>query len=517
MKTFLAKHKSGILADLFLFALAFVVYLPTLNGAQISDDYGLTDLGQKYSFTELGSLFSAAAPSFLRPFPMLTWWIQFQVAGIHALPSHLLNTGLHAGTACILFWFLSRVGVGRIASLLAASLFVLTPIAPEAVTWAAGRYDVMALFFIMLTICLYYIAIQKRSRAILAGSLAAAALALLSKEAALTLVVLVPLAELMFGFMGTPAAAGGTSAAADTTDAATVATPKQRLIFSTCRLAPFIILFAGYFLLRWSVLGSMGGYSNVSLFGAPGWEATKSTFWVLLTPFNSIVFQDRTINLVGLYVGLLCLLSLALVLLRWRRTEAPARRAWAFMAAFFLCSLLPVYSSVFMGDYTQTLRESRYLYIPTLGLITVMVVGLMEFGWKSRMWRVPVTAALALLVPLYFWGLNHNNRPWERASSITAAIPEETRLLLPDPAPETKIFFQMVPRWSGAYVYVNGLTQAVHWKYGRTDLKIYCIDGQIDPADAADGYLFLYDEGSGNLKMVRRPYGPAGPTGFVPC
>lgn len=486
-------YRAGAVACLSLFLLALLAYYPILGNALIGDDYNLAQTAGEIPLSHIWRLVRVLSPEFMRPLPILSWWLEYNIFGFEGLPGHLANVLLHAGSGFLLYLFLARMGAARLTAWLAAAIFVLNPVAPESVTWAAGRFDVMSLFFLLLTLCLYLLAMREESTAMFAGALLAAAAALLSKESAVVLVVLLPALELLEGNAGSG----------------------RRLFFSGNRLAQigmrlgaFFLILVVYLLLRLAVVGGIGGYSGAPLFGIPSADSVIDTAGTLLAPLNSFMFPSSTIHAVEAYTAGLLLLSLALVARRWRQVLGKVRRLWLFLAVFLLVSLGPVYSYVFIvnNGVRRDMNCSRFLYVTAMALTTLVVVGLLEFGWQRRGWRMFAAGAVALLLPVYFWGLNHNNRPWQEAAAISENIPRQTRLLLPDPPAGATLYFQAVPFWqSGAYVYVNGLERAVRWQYGREDLVILKLAPGQDPPEAAGGYLFAYDPGTEGVRLVRGP------------
>lgn len=94
---------------------------------------------------------------------------------------------------------MDRLGARKLTAFVAALLFLLTPIAPEAVTWLSGRADVLVLFFMLLAMVLYSVYLTKRSWAAFSGAMLASATALLSKEQGYIVIILLPSMDFLFG------------------------------------------------------------------------------------------------------------------------------------------------------------------------------------------------------------------------------------------------------------------------------------------------------------------------------
>ena len=479
-----------------VFALvAIVVYWPILNNTLIGDDYFYTVKVGELSFSGLGHLFDIH-PSFVRPLPTLVFWLQFKLFGVAALPSHLINVIIHAANAFLLFCLLVRLGISRNASLLCGFLFLITPVAVEPVTWSSGRFDLMSTFFVLLASVLYLASVKNRSTAAFAGAIAAAFSAMFSKESAMALVLVFPAIELIYGILGEAGNSGDTGAR------------RGRWRRSGIRLVIFYSMFAGYIALRYAILGRLGGYRDVPFIAVPDLLASTRTIWTFLSPVSSqLASRQLLLILAGIFLMLLTM-SQVLVLIRWKQASAAARKAWLFLVVMTAATIVPVNTQLFSFGIGSNLRDSRELYIVSMLAIAIMVIGLFEFGWRKKEWRVMATISVLLLVPLWSWGVVKNNSLWEESAAVSSAILEGTQELLPEPPPDSRLYYLNVPEWDGAYVFVTALKYAVASQYGRKDLQVVQIrreDVDFDINDTADGYLLVYDREQTRIVLIHGP------------
>ncbi|MBI5870703.1 MAG: glycosyltransferase family 39 protein [Actinobacteria bacterium] len=483
--------------------LALLSYWSIMNNTQVADDWGLLSRTVQIPSSELWRLFLVQSPLFIRPVPFFTVWIFYQVFGLNPMPSHLLNVIVHAINACLLIWVLGKFSVSRLTCYLAAILFLVTPIGAESVGWTTGRFGVICLFFILLTLGFYVTFLQNgRQRYFLAALLTTVA-AWFSKEPSMILVILIPLLELVFL----------TAPSDDQSKRSFKTTLRLNFRPILIRLSILFFLFAAYIALRYAIMGRLGGAPYVPLFGKPNLRAIAVTFEALLAPLDRLEVSRNIMLPIAAYVGTLYLISLSLVVLNWKRSAAASHRAWLFFALFFAITLVPIYSFAFMTGLSAYLINSRMFYLPYAAFISVMVIGLLEFGWKSPTWRIIVAMAILPLVPVFIWGLNQNNKVWERASVIAFNILDETQEQLPDPPPDAKLYFRNVPRLEGAHIMASALKESLQLKYDRRDIEVYYVNPDpnlIDffpdkAAESGDGYLFDYDWDSGRLSLVRGP------------
>jgi protein O-mannosyl-transferase len=157
-----------------------------------------------------------AVPSWLdgagafRPLSQWLLGVQRGLFGFDPLGDHLLRLGLHLAST-LLVWRLGRDLTGRRGgeasplAFAAAALFLVHPLATEAVTYLSGFASLLAGFLSLLTIDLW----RRRLRAggppprwPAGGSLAAFALALAAKETAAAVLLALPLVDLVAGGPG---------------------------------------------------------------------------------------------------------------------------------------------------------------------------------------------------------------------------------------------------------------------------------------------------------------------------
>ncbi|MHB9111517.1 MAG: hypothetical protein ACYC4D_02665 [Thermoleophilia bacterium] len=480
---------------------AILAYISILNTAPIADDYGHLTRMDRIPTSELWRLVTLQSPTFIRPLPFLQIWIFYRIFGLEWLPSHVVNVFMHGGTAFFLYWFLKKIGISMTAAFLTATLFLLTPLAPEAVSWPAGRFDVWCLMFMIPSLGLYINSIRSGSRTAFAGSMVLALSALLSKETSMILLVLFPVLEILFVLYPSRIAEWRTTICSNAF---------RQTVF---RLLVFFFIFAAYIAMRYAIMGRLGNYRNVSLFGMPGIKTSGRTMLTLLSPLDALEVSNGVIVALRAYTGVLFAASMVFVVLRWKRASIAARRSWLFSVAFFISSLLLVFQSAFVIGISNYLNDSRFFYIPMAGFYGVLVIGLLEFSWMNRRWRAAVIISLAALIPVFTWGVHMNNQAWIYAARIGTEITDETYRLLPDPPPDSKIYIDNIPKGWGGHLLANGTIQALELKYNRRDLKFEyshpIMDNPRSPMKSIentdDGYLLSYDWDTGTLTLVHSP------------
>ncbi len=127
-----------------------------------------------------------------RPLTILSLALNRLLLGAEPLGFHLVNVLLHAAVTVLLYHLLLRWGGGRTAALVAALLFAVHPIHAEVINIVVGRAELLAALFLLLAL----IAADCQGWWAVTGTALAFLAALLAKEHALVLLVLLPLRDL---------------------------------------------------------------------------------------------------------------------------------------------------------------------------------------------------------------------------------------------------------------------------------------------------------------------------------
>jgi hypothetical protein len=174
---------------------ALAVYLPTISGGFLSDDYSLLHFFYGADAVEVAgrvakTFVSGVGPpsNQYRPLTMASFAANTLLNGADAPAWRLVNIALHAANAtlvALLSWQLAGPGThfaGR-AALIAGLAFAWFAPSAEAVAWIAARFDGMALLFMLLAACAFMASRAWWDRYGL-SSLVASVLAFMCKESA---------------------------------------------------------------------------------------------------------------------------------------------------------------------------------------------------------------------------------------------------------------------------------------------------------------------------------------------
>jgi Dolichyl-phosphate-mannose-protein mannosyltransferase len=330
-----------------LAALTLALYAPFVSGYWLTDDFAHIDQLEHATFT--GVFGSPDAFGFYRPIPQLSLLVDLRIFGERPWVFRLTNLLLHLAVVGAAWLVATMVLASTRGAFLATLGFVLTPKAhPVAVLWPAARAELLMALFSLLTVAFWIRWDRSGARRWLTAACVTYSLALLSKETA----VLLPLVLLVLPLPQKPTA--------------------RRLAG-----ASVLIVNAGALLVVRSLTGAM-------TLGA------GDAHYAMTTPVSRWVRNARNYFWRALPSPLALLLLTGLPSLLARRHD-PEPRADAAIG-----SLAIVAVAWFVTFILPTLpiagRSELYLYLPGFGIC--LLVG----GLLARVWREAGRTVLAGLV-----------------------------------------------------------------------------------------------------------------------
>ena len=386
-----------LLAAALLVALIVLAYLPGLRGGFAFDDYNSIVDNTALELRDLNpaslldaALSRAGTGPLARPLAMLSFAANRTFTGLDPWPFKLTNLAIHALNA-LLVWALlrqllptlaPRIGVADRNSVawLIAALWALHPINLTSVLYVVQRMTSLSATFVLLSL-LVYIAGRQRATPGRArwpwGSALLAALALLCKETALSLVFYLAIVESTVPRAGRPAWSRG-----------------ARLMLSTFAIA--LLAIGGWYV--WQVV--MPGYAGREFTLAERlWSEARVLFaylHLMLVPLPDAftLFHDDFALSRGALSPPTTLLSAAglaalSALVWWRRAAQPYLVfgwAWFVLGHVLEGSVIPL----------ELMHEHRN-YLPGLGIITALTLAAADGLALTRLRAVRSLVAIVVL------------------------------------------------------------------------------------------------------------------------
>jgi hypothetical protein len=507
-----------LLSMLGVAAIAAAAYLPVLGTGFSSDDFfilsrvrALNGLEHPLAYFQFGFF------DYYRPVVFLSHALDWEMWGLNPFGYHLRSLLLHA-VCSVLVLLIGRRLLSAPVAAIAATLFALHPASHEAVYWMAARFDLMATAFTLAALwCL------SDDRPIWRGiGLLAFAIGLLSKESAISLVIVAPawdvfVARRSFGSVirrllpllvivgmyamvrmygaDLDAAGGGRrlpKAAMALMLMVAVLAHAWHHNRGAARPSPLLRVMRHRWLHPVLLVIVAGGIGLVLLAwpmtSAPVSRAIGFTAYVAFYFVSPVVFPSppdwvfAPVAWPDALIGLLVVLTLAWIVLRFHRTIVQ-EASLLFLCVFIVAALLPV-SSMTGG--------LRYLYLATAGVVLLA-------GWLLE--RVAPRARLAaaigvtLLLAISLAQLMQAGRHWRAGSDMQRA----GVLLMADaatPCGTRDVVMLTTPSGIGG-VYANFLYEAFDVladcppKSFSTLLRVVGSDAHVDVTTAADGSIEL--------------------------
>jgi protein O-mannosyl-transferase len=280
----------------------------------------------------------------------LTWFslmADCSIAGVNPAVHHSVNAVFHGTAVVLVFLFLRRATgyTGRAA--IAAALFGIHPLRAESVAWVAERKDVLFACTAALSLLLYSWYVERPSRGRYIAACTAVVLSLLSKPAAVTLPLLLLIADYWPLRRRIP----------------WIQLLIEKLPLIACALVIAILTWigqeaAGAFTLMEHIPASVRAVKSAEWLS----RYLGHTFWptALVIPYD----YNQSLGGAGFFWILAIAITGATVALRRLRPYLLAGWLW------FVIGLIPSLGFIQAGGQSMA---DRFTYVPHIGLLTALV------------------------------------------------------------------------------------------------------------------------------------------------
>ena len=355
---------------------SLLVFYKTLKYDFVADDWLLI-----YDKADFLNDWSNLKTVFVQPFPAVTYepipfyrpiitlanFINFHLSGKTTFGYHLVNLGFHILNAILLYLLIFLLFKSELLSLFTALFFAVHPIHTNSVVWISGRPDLIACFFVILSV-IFFIQRKERTGAprvlLLAGSLLSYLFALFSKEMALAL----PLFLFILDYVS----------------------EKEVIKKKMIPYIPFLIVALLYVILRVSVFGNLGtgrSYSSANPF-----QRFLTIFPTYFYYFKKLIFpvylnfSPRVLTITSLFSlkfwGSLIFFAVVLALglsLRKSAKEVSFGIFWILAFLVPVLNLVPLYASV----------KEWWAYIPSIGFCLILgKLAETAVDWEKRLFEI---------------------------------------------------------------------------------------------------------------------------------
>jgi protein O-mannosyl-transferase len=380
----LAGLRLDLLVYLALFLATFAVYAQVRNFDFVNYDdpeYTTGNPHVQQGLTVQGLEWALTAREAANWFP-LTWvshMLDFQFFGPDSRWHHLHNVLLHALTAILLFIFLHQATGMRWRSALVAFLFALHPLHVESVAWVAERKDVLSACFWFLTLWLYVRYTERPGTGRYLAVVSGFCLGLMAKP----MVVTLPLVLLLLDYWPRPRL-------------------RQEWPKALWEKLPLLGLSGAGSILAYLAQKHGGAIKDIPLEARLGNAAQSYVLYILKifwpTRLAVVYPYPRSFPVFPLLAEgiLLAIVTSGVFVLRRRSPYLLMGWGW------FLITLVPVIGLVQVGVQAHA---DRYMYIPSAGLLVMLIWGVSEILERLRATAlaVPLAVAACLVCTVMSW------------------------------------------------------------------------------------------------------------------
>lgn len=369
------------------------VYIRTIGfGFVYDDNFQVVENVWIRDFANLPQIFSKHVWGFLtvkptaniyRPMMHVIYMIEYHIFGLSAGGFHLVNVLFHSLNSILVLLISYRLVLksglsdidpkAKFIALGAGLIFALHPINSESVSWVSALPELSFTFFLLAS--LYFYLTSEGTGLKYFFSLGFFLLALLSKETAMALILIIPVYELLIR-----GDKGG---------------------FRWKTYLPYLIVAILYMIVRTYVLGGLTAQKNIDLSlyesAINVFPLVTSYFLKLIFPLNLNVLYEfhpiRSITELSVILSLLGIAVLVIALYLLRRT-----RLIVFLIIWILIPILPV---LYVPALSATAFAERYLYLPSAGyalLLSYFLVNLFYLKGSVIYRYIAIVAALSILV-----------------------------------------------------------------------------------------------------------------------
>jgi hypothetical protein len=359
-----------------LVAIVIAAFSGSLKFPLLADDYAHIWNARNADAQALLAHFTVPETDlFFRPVVYCSYALDALWAGLSPATWRAAGLAWHLVNSLLVYCLCRELGLGRAGSFMGALIFGLHGSRPEAVTWVAARFDLMAVAFGLGSV----LAALRGSRWWISSGLLL--LAVMSKESAY---VVPALAAAMLWYMGLRWGEIGKT------------------------IAPMVGIEALVFAYRVWLLGGIGGYRDsvngaavIFQFGLPSTlKAMFSRFW------GTMIFPLNWTGGLGIVTGVFLSAAIAaLGYVAWRGAER--RKLLLGIAVATICSL-PVHQFLSIGP---DLEKSRVLYFASVGLAIL-------FGAMFERVDGKTIACAVALIGFQWAALQNNLGHWRHVGEL---------------------------------------------------------------------------------------------------
>jgi hypothetical protein len=427
--------------------LVSIGYVRIINAYFVSDDFERIAEASRGPLSYFGTAWDGTTgrPAYYRPLIVQTYALDYALWGLKPAPYHLVNLFLH--------WFVSLLVALLVIELLIAGgaeprkafwpgaaaglAFAAAARHTEAVSWISGRADVAAALFALGALIVYvrFRAVENRTRYLVWLTAPLYALALLCKESALTLPLVVLALEV---FLYRPLWKREN--------------PRRYLVPGLfLGMVGFLVV---YLSLRYSITGAFLSGKKTYLFAHAGLleyvkRAVKFTVCVLAAPRRSLPLFGFKLPWDAILYGYLFAGMITSAILGFRRRGLSRPTAtFVVLVIAYAAAAVPVF---YMSSSLYTTDSERFAYLPGVFVLIFVALLLYHLWRKGAAWILVGWALLNLPAVIVV------NDGWRYNGELSRTLLDDYAEL----ADGVTLVLNLPDSVNDKYVYRRGFAEAV--------------------------------------------------------
>ena len=340
----------------------------------------------------LQEIFTRPVAHTYNPLVVLSWALEWKVAGMDPRLYHLNNLLLHLGCTLLVFFILNRLGISLQWSAIGTLLFSIHPLRVESVAWITERKDVLYAFFYLGALLQYLYYVKSSRKFHLLFSFLWFSLSLLSKIQAVTLA---PVLLLVDWYCGRKA---------------TAKSLVEKLPFFLAAVA--VGGLGLHFLAAGNVVDPDGQYHNGFDRVLLGLTAYVLYLVKLFIPYITSAYYPvpSTTGYIHYAFSALALALMGLVMLNFRKY-----RSLAFGMAFFTVNIILLLQVVAAGS---AYMADRFTYVACIGPVFFLCITAQNHFERNPASKMLLTVATVVMVVFYAVSSVNYTRVWKNSDTL---------------------------------------------------------------------------------------------------
>ena len=392
------KRNEAIITVFLIVFLSLVSYLNIFRNEFVWDDHVfILDNPDIRSFSNVKLFFTHDVEGLYRPLRSLHYAFIYSIAGKNVFLYHFNSLFLHTIISIIIFFIIFEITNKKNISLVAALIFDAHPIHTERVANITGGFDLIGIFFMLLSFYLFIKYSKTNSKKYFLVSLLFFIIALFSSEEAITLPLIIVLYEFCFNREKF----------------------NRKLIKNNIikNYLPFFIIALFYIVLRFFILGIKG---RVEEYLAGNFFLTMLTMlkayvyyiYLLIFPIKLTLFHDIQAT-ASLFELKILISALILILILFFTIKYYKNKILFFSVFWFFITLIP-FSNILP---LQVFMAERYLYVPSIAfslLVSYSLFTVYNLNVKNkRIIKNGIVIFIVLLLLFYSGRTIVRNSDWK--------------------------------------------------------------------------------------------------------